>query len=427
MVEDALSFWTEIQRYEDLLAADAKALCFAPLSELYRKLGLLDDAISVAQKGCALHPDYAIGFLALGSACYAKGQTAEARQALERVVAIKPDHLQALKLLGQVYVEQNDIARARQALGQVLERDPDDLECTLLMNSIGTATPAAEPEEVLEEVELIEELEEVFDEFSSEEIPVAAAAPQPSPAAAPAGRAVKAEEDEFAIEDLGGAESAPQAEPPRKQTVPDPLATATLAELYVSQGFLGKAVAIYREILQAHPDNQQYRLRCAEIVEMQELQENPVAQAPAPAAAEEDDFSFDLEESSPDEEELAVGAEEFAIGDEELVVGDEELVVVEDELSAGEDALAAAFDLEEIPVLEGGIDLEAPVAMEVPIAVEIPAPAPAELDFESPAELETAALEAAAPEAAGEPGGEGGVVAELSRWLENIRRRRDGI
>src|SRR6185369_12522033 len=105
MVEDAISFWTDIQRYEDMLAADPHSYCFAPLSELYRKLGLLDDALHVAQKGCELHPDYPGGFFALGNAYHAKGQNDQARQALEQVISLNPDHLQARKLLGQLYVE----------------------------------------------------------------------------------------------------------------------------------------------------------------------------------------------------------------------------------------------------------------------------------------------------------------------------------
>src|SRR5690242_20565897 len=102
MIQDAISFWTEIQRYENMLAADPRSYCFVPLSELYRKLNLLDDAVSVAVKGCSMHPDYPGGFFALGAAYNAKGEKAEARKALEQAVALKPELTEALKLLGEL-------------------------------------------------------------------------------------------------------------------------------------------------------------------------------------------------------------------------------------------------------------------------------------------------------------------------------------
>ncbi|WP_129127713.1 tetratricopeptide repeat protein [Geomonas oryzae] len=408
MVEDALSFWTEIQRYEDLLAKDAKSLCFAPLSELYRKLGLLDDAISVARKGCAAHPEYPLGFLALGNACYAKGESADACQALEKAVELKPDHIQAMKLLSQIYVELGRIDAARNILGRVLQRDPEDLESTMLLNSIASAAPADSSEdEIIEDVEIIEELEEVIEE-----------APQPAPAmselqpssasvAKPAAQVPVPEPEEndlWAIEDLEGepelAESAPASA--SRPGAPDPLTTATLAELYVSQGFLEKAQNIYRELLTAHPGNQQYRLRLEELAELQELQLSPADLAPAQAPA-----------ATPPP--AAPAAPVAPVAPQEM----SEPVNVAPELFVEPAGLA-----------EAAAPLAAPFAPALPVASEqIPAAAAglsaAFAGMESPAEQEAAPLENPRHEDAG--GTEEGVESALERWLENIRRRKDGV
>jgi tetratricopeptide (TPR) repeat protein len=45
--------------------------------------------------------------------------------------------------------------------------------------------------------------------------------------------------------------------------------TATLAELYVSQGFLEKAIKIYKKLLNEQPDKQEWAKRLAEIQDMQ--------------------------------------------------------------------------------------------------------------------------------------------------------------
>jgi tetratricopeptide (TPR) repeat protein len=339
MVEEAISFWTEIQRFEDMLAADPRSLSFAPLAELYRKLGLLDDAISVAKKGCALHPDYPGGFFALGAACFDKGLTDEARPALERVVLLSPENLRAQKLLGQLYVDAGESALARRALEQVLRQNPDDAESALLLHSIAsTIEEAASEEEFLEEAELIEDLTEVFEDPQEHEsaAPLAAALPEftefsefpdvtevpdlPEFAAFPevsefselSGTPEFAEFSEFTeisgAPELAEASEAPELpdfsgfsefsevpEVPEVWTVPavpepllqhpsrDPLTTATLAELYVSQGFLGKAITIYQELLAADPANNPYRLRSSELKAVRERQRTgePVA-APQP-------------------------------------------------------------------------------------------------------------------------------------------------
>ncbi|ACH38575.1 TPR domain protein [Citrifermentans bemidjiense Bem] len=390
MVEDALSFWTEIQRYEDMLATDAKNLCFAPLSELYRKLGLLDDAIMVAEKGCAAHPDLPAGFLALGTACYAKGLTGQARNALERAVALEPNHLEALKLLGQLYVEQNEVVLARKVLEQVLQQDPDDLESSLLLNSVAVTPSQEEPEEVLENIEIIEELEEVVEEdFAAPLRP----AVEPARPQAPAAAAPLEDDDIWAIEDLEEVEVEPL--PPQRSdaATPDPLTTATLAELYVSQGFVEKALGIYRELITAHPSNSQYRLRCAELQEMLELQQMPVESAGAakgPAAA------------------TAPAAE---------------LLEDTDDFEAGWDV---PVEPEGMAEAERNSELVIPAALETPAKLEFPATAEAAFAIESPAVMEEPALEVLETRSA-PTGGAGEAEVELQRWLENIRRRKDGV
>jgi len=255
MVEEAISFWTEIQRYEDMLAADPHSYCFAPLSELYRKLGLLDDAISVAKKGCELHPDYPGGFFALGSAYCEKGLKEEARAALERVVVFNPDNLSAQRLLGQLYAEAGEIALAKKALGQVLLQNPDDAESALLLRSLAPSTSGAAPdEEFLEEAEVIEELTELLEEEDNlvDQVDVE--------------RLEESQESGWFEEPDEPEESIAQS------ASRDPLTTATLAELYVSQGHLDKALAIYQQLLATDPTNRQFRAKCEELQAARERQ-----------------------------------------------------------------------------------------------------------------------------------------------------------
>lgn len=267
MAQESTSFWADIKKYEDMLAKDPRSYCFAPLAELYRKLGLLDDAINVAAKGCEVHPDYVGGFMALGRAFYEKGLKEESKAALERVISGTPDNHLAQKFLSQIYIEAGDTASAVKSLRTILSLYPDDLESQVLLKSLEREDKAAaesafkfpsddaasietdagdlytetlsEVDFDLEDAEIIEELTEEIEELEGECLDDAT-----NGGAIPIGSGLDDGE--------------------RK----DPLRTATLAELYVSQGMLTAALEIYGELLATEPDNHEYGRRLIELREM---------------------------------------------------------------------------------------------------------------------------------------------------------------
>jgi len=250
MAQEASSFWTDIKKYEDLLAKDPNSYCFAPLSELYRKIGLLDDAIFVARRGIENHPDYVGGHLALGRAYFDKGQKDNSRVVLELVVRITPENYTAQKLLSQIYLEQNDTELAEKSLEAVLALNPDDVESRLSLEALtrsGGKIVAKEPffedDEELEEAEIVEDDLIDLGGGADESLPMSVLDGEP-----------------------------PCKVEPSKQTVAtrDPLTTVTLAEIYFAQGFHDQALNIYRELSAAEPDNDELRRRIAEIEEIKE-------------------------------------------------------------------------------------------------------------------------------------------------------------
>ena len=229
MALDVASVLTEIKKYEDTLVKDPASYCFAPLAELYRKMGNLDDAVTTAKLGCELHPDYVGGFMALGRAYFEKGMKAESRAALERVVGITPDNLLALKLLSHLYLEQGETADAGKALRMILSQSPDDHESQALLDSLTNG-----------EVELEEE--EIIEELSDEDL---------------------LEDEEFVVS-LDETDS-PLANDDVVTDKKNPISTSTLAELYVAQGFMSHALTIYREMLNTDPDNADLKKRVDEL------------------------------------------------------------------------------------------------------------------------------------------------------------------
>jgi tetratricopeptide (TPR) repeat protein len=273
MEQEGPSFWVDIKKYEDTLEKDPNSYCFAPLSELYRKIGMIDDAITIAKRGSELHPEYVGGYMALGRGYLEKGLTTEAREALEKVVRVTPENLLAQRLLSKIYLDAGETLSAEGALKAILSQSPEDSESRMLLDSLirtrssseissrettnndfeetnepitiseAEFTSWEEPEEIidLEGCEIVEE-GEFFDEFSY-------------------GSGDK-HDTEFDL-DHEADSVAPIAQ--ELQEVKDPLTTVTLAELYLAQGYPKRALNIYRELAEADPENMDLKNRILEL------------------------------------------------------------------------------------------------------------------------------------------------------------------
>ena len=200
----------EIAKYMATLSKDPNSMVFAPLAEAYRKAGMLDEAIKTAQEGLKLHPNYLSGMVALGRGYFEKGMLQEANKELEQVVKIAPDNIIAKNILEEIKKQWSGVS------GQGSEK----LE------------PEEEPE--ILEVEEIAEVEEVeaepaFGEEISEELWTGEAIPEK------------------------------KAEPKKGIT------TETIAELYIKQGYLDKAIDIYQTLYDADPYNEEIKGKLDEL------------------------------------------------------------------------------------------------------------------------------------------------------------------
>jgi len=79
---------------------------------------------------------------------------------------------------------------------------------------------------------------------------------------------------------------APAAEPVRAAEAGEapPLASSTLAELYLRQGFVDRAIEVYRQLLQREPGNERARARVEELSALLATASPGVASGPPPAA-----------------------------------------------------------------------------------------------------------------------------------------------
>lgn len=268
----------EITDLEERLAHSPDSFCFAKLSRIYLHQGSVDDALRVARHGVAKHPAYLAGQRALALACHARGLHDESLALLRQVTAALPEDQEAQKLLGRLTRGIGDRESARRAYQTVLEFYPQDVESRLELQSLGDAvaldsSPAFadvdDNEEIIEDLEILEELDVLEEEQQDDRF-----SPRPM-ISAPAFSA-------------------------SAETQSDPLSTGTLAELYVSQGFIHKALDIYRDILADNPANTVVGARISEL--------EALALASEPPPVPDEDFYEDGSAGMPAAEQPLVSA-----------------------------------------------------------------------------------------------------------------------
>jgi tetratricopeptide (TPR) repeat protein len=175
---------------------------FLPLAEEYRRLGKLVEAERVAREGLQRHPAYHSAKVLLGRVLLDLDRLEEAAAEFRSVLEAEPRNLLAGRLLAGIQRSQGRWPEALETFRRLQIFYPDDPEVRAQVYQLERG-----PEE-------------------------AAGAP---------------------------ASAAPAAVPP------DALATNTLAEIYLGQGLVDRAVAVYENMLRADPDNQALRRRLREI------------------------------------------------------------------------------------------------------------------------------------------------------------------
>jgi tetratricopeptide (TPR) repeat protein len=218
---------------ESRLAANPRSPVFARLASYYLLEGKVDRTVEVLLEGLRHYPHYPAAHLVLGKAYEAQGRHVEAMLEYRKAQRAVPDNPTVVELLSKVELREQDAFRA---FAEERERKLKERRNTI-----------------------------AFERYATDE-------PDPSAGAA-----------DFVLERLRAAQAPPSPPPARKERMPehrpaDPssgpkIVTATLAEIYASQGEYQAAIAAYQRLRQQHPDEAgRYDRRIAQLEESARLQ-----------------------------------------------------------------------------------------------------------------------------------------------------------
>jgi len=249
------SLVSKIGSYLQIVSRDRRSTAFVPLAEAYRQIGLLDDALQAAKLGTQGLPHFSPGFSTLGRVLGQMGRIDEAMSAFAKALSIDRQSQTALVGLARLHLVRGERDQARRILNQAADFHPKDQHIRDMLIALDLPRPW----------------------------------------------------DQIAIDPEG--EPAPTEEPTAEEkSASAAIFTATLAEIYVKQGLIEKAIGVYQEILRRDPANQPARERL-DALQKEDFQEEIIdAGVAAPAEMPEVDVLADQPDEGEPAAEISVPA-----------------------------------------------------------------------------------------------------------------------
>lgn len=149
-----------IEKYQILLQKDPKSQVFAPLTEAYRKMGLLEEAFRIAVRGVQFNPQFGGGRIALAKVFLDRENLQGAVNELEKAVELSPDNIMAHALLAECYLKSKRPKEALRSFKMVLFLSPNNEKAQKAVRKLESLT-ADEYEEDLFEMKQLPQVDQI--------------------------------------------------------------------------------------------------------------------------------------------------------------------------------------------------------------------------------------------------------------------------
>lgn len=278
-----------LSKYSKLYEKNPRSRVFAPLAESYRKLGMVEEALSILKEGIKRHPTYVMGYTVLANCHYDLENYELAYNTIRPFVSDNLENISLQKLFAKICVNLGYLEEALQTFKYLLLINPKDsyvseqvklLEDDLIINELPPQTPPetgpasfSESEDEWVQVDFnkgpVSSAPDELDSWNMERPRAKTAEPAQNPLSsfrdAIKKNDLKIEEhsldDDYYYEEYDD-ENAAKVE---EQTPEEPIITHTLVDLYIRQGHLDKAAKLLESILELHPDDGPTAKKLAEI------------------------------------------------------------------------------------------------------------------------------------------------------------------
>jgi tetratricopeptide (TPR) repeat protein len=218
-----------IDKYSSKLNADPESKVFAPLGEIYRKLGMYDKALAIYETGLKYNPDYSLGQVGLAQCFYDLEQFQRAYNALKPYFKYNTDNLKFLKLFARICDRLNLLEETLNIQKAILFISPRDQEAIKYIAEFEdkASSPIIGDEQKVFDVEQLDDGVQGWSQLSLVE---------KSP-----------EEKKF--------ETAVEVSKEASEDLAAPVFSHTLVDLYLKQGAKDKAIGLLEKAVEINPSD----------------------------------------------------------------------------------------------------------------------------------------------------------------------------
>ncbi|OQW53461.1 MAG: hypothetical protein A4S09_07630 [Proteobacteria bacterium SG_bin7] len=129
-----------IERYERMYRQDPRSQVFALLADAYRKVGKLEQALSVVKEGLKYHPQMASAHLVLGRIYLDSRETQKSLGPLQEATKLAPENILAHQYLAEAYLKLKRPKDALSAYKLIMLINPLDSLATTAIKKLESLT-----------------------------------------------------------------------------------------------------------------------------------------------------------------------------------------------------------------------------------------------------------------------------------------------
>lgn len=216
-----------IEKYSSKLNTDPESKVFAPLGEIYRKLGMYDKALLIYEAGLKYNPEYNLGQIGLAQCYFDLEQYQRAYNVLKPYFKFNTDNLKFLKLFSKVCDRLNLLEETLNIQKAILFISPRDKEAISYIDEFEdrSSSPIISEEKKSFDVDQLDDGVQGWSQLSLVE---------------------KTQEET-------GFEKAVQTQLDPPEDLTAPVFSHTLVDLYLKQGAKDKAIDLLEKAVEINP------------------------------------------------------------------------------------------------------------------------------------------------------------------------------
>ncbi len=123
-----------ISRYREILKADPRSRVYVPLADLLQQHGETEEALVLLEEGLVRDPEHQSAMVVLGCTLLQAGRQEHGVKVLQRVLELSPENFVVLRILAEYFLAMDAFTHAIPLLERLVDFEPDQTQWANFLN-----------------------------------------------------------------------------------------------------------------------------------------------------------------------------------------------------------------------------------------------------------------------------------------------------